>query len=113
MPIVVNDPNIAPASWKCAQNYAFRVQVGTGVVNPNDYAVQIDASGAASTITLPSAAANPGRKLLLKKKDSSANAVTIAPSGSDTAELTSLATQNKYVVLMSDGISNWAVFGNN
>ena len=66
-----------------------------------------DASGGAITITL--AAPLKGEKVTVKKIDSSTNAVTIVPNGSETIDGSSsytLASQNEHVSLVSDG-TNW------
>lgn len=80
-----------------------------------DSVVLIDATGGAKTVTLPLAAQNQGKQLKYKKVDASANAVTISRAGSDTidgATSYSLASQYKYVAIVSDG-SNWYVVANN
>lgn len=74
-----------------------------------------NATSAAIIATLPSAAtAGNGFKVAFKKTDSSANAVTLTPNGSDTidgAASLSLTTQYSSVVIVSNG-TNWsAVYG--
>lgn len=55
------------------------------ITDTDGYTVfEIDASGGAVTITLPTASANLTRKLIFIKTDSSPNWVTIAPEGGDT-----------------------------
>jgi hypothetical protein len=115
MGIVANDPAIQPFDMKCARRAAYRTQVGSGVVNNNDETVEVDATGGASTLTIPPAAQHPGRVLVVKKIDVSANAVTlgITAASGDTIEITSLATQNKYVQIRSNGVNNWRAYANN
>lgn len=75
-----------------------------------------DATSCALTYTLPAASASAGHLLFFKKTDSSGNAVTISRAGTDLIDgATSycLATQYKYVKLVSDGMSNWYVEANN
>lgn len=72
--------------------------------------VLCDASGGAFTVNLPSAASR--KKYHIKKKDSSANAVTITSNGADTIEGSaskSLATQYKSYTIYSDGTSTWYI----
>ncbi len=72
----------------------------------------VSASGAARTITLP-AVTCVGLTVMVKKTDSSGNAVTVARAGSatiDGATSVSLATQYKSVSLVSDG-TNWQITG--
>jgi hypothetical protein len=94
--------------------------IGTAVVSKTttytltalDSVVRADASGGAFTLTLPTAVGCTGRQYWLKKIDSSANAVTIATTSSQTidgASTYSLATQYAHVLLISDG-ANWMVF---
>ena len=77
-----------------------------------DEAILADASGGAITITLPNPAAYPNYEVMIKKIDSSANAVTIAPHGTETidgASSLTLSSQNDAKRLRSDG-SNWYSF---
>ena len=77
--------------------------------------VLVDATSGAKTITVPTASSMNGKQLKFKKIDASANAVTISASGSekiDGASTKSLATQNKYTAIVSDG-SNWHIIANN
>lgn len=74
-----------------------------------------NATTAAFTVTLPTAANICGKVFTIKKTDSGANAVTVGTTSSQTidgATTYSLATQYKYVKVMSDG-SNWQVVSNN
>lgn len=70
-----------------------------------------DASSAGFTATLPAAATTAnGATVYIKKTDSSANAVTIARTGSDTidgATSLSLSGRNDCYCLVSDGVSKW------
>lgn len=71
--------------------------------------VLCDATTAAFTVTLPTAAA--GLPVTIKKTDASANAITVATPGAETidgAASTSVGTQWDYVTVVSDG-TNWFV----
>lgn len=68
-----------------------------------------DATSAAFTLTLPTAASITGRQIRFKKTDSSANKVTLDGNGSETIDgsLTyDLWLQNQAVTIVSDG-TNW------
>jgi hypothetical protein len=81
----------------------------------DDHTKLVDATGSAVTIDLPAAAGCVGRIYVIKKIDSSINAVTVDASGGeliDGATTYSLATQYKYVMVQSNG-SAWYVIGNN
>lgn len=70
-----------------------------------------DASGGAKTVSLPTAVAITGRTITVTKTDSSFNAVTIDPSGSETiggASTTTLDTQGESLTFTSNG-SNWLI----
>ncbi len=74
-----------------------------------DETILADASSAAITVTLPDPASYPDEALSIKKIDSSANAVTVAPHGSETidgAASVTLANQWDSVTVKSDG-TNW------
>lgn len=71
-----------------------------------------DASGGAFDFDLPAASSvGSGFMVILAKIDSSSNAVTIDPSGSDTVDISTLASQYDSAILVSDGTSHWASAG--
>jgi len=81
----------------------------------SDSTVLANASSAAFTVTLPDATTCSGREYVIKKIDSSANAVTVGVTGTQTidgASSRSLASQYKYITVQSDG-SNWYIIANN
>jgi len=80
----------------------------TTLTNSNDV-VLASASGGAITITLP--VPTSGKQFVIKKTDSTANAVTIAPAGSETIDgnsLWALSGQYDSVQLVTDG-TNWYI----
>ena len=88
---------------------AHEITLGTVIV--------CDASGGAFAVTLPPADENPSRILVIKKKDSSANAVTVTRAGSDTIDgntTFALTAQYKYVTLANDEEGDvWNIIGSN
>jgi hypothetical protein len=91
---------------------ALSTQTSTYSVTNNDSVILADATLGAFTVTLPTAVGCAGREYRFKKVDSSANAVTIGTSSSQTidgASTYSLSTQYAHVQVVSDG-SNWAAF---
>lgn len=81
----------------------------TSTLGDGDYMVAVDASGGARTINLPTAVNRVGRVYVIKKIDSSVNAVTIDPNGAQTvdgAATLALALQWDRATVMSDG-ANW------
>jgi hypothetical protein len=85
-----------------------RTVTGTLTARPIDRVLKADASGAAVTINLPSAAPNLVTYTIIKS-DATANTVTIDPSGSQTingAATRVLSAQWETVTLKSDG-ANW------
>jgi flagellar basal body rod protein FlgB len=80
-----------------------------------DTTILVDASGAARTITLPAASGISGRIYVIKKTDSSGNAVTVDANASETidgATTYALSAQYKFVVIQCDG-TNWHIIGAN
>lgn len=78
-----------------------------------DYLVLSDGTTAAFTVTLP-AATQKGQKIVVVKIDSSVNAITVAPNGTDTIEgaaSLSLATQYNKANLIADGVGIWYDLG--
>lgn len=72
--------------------------------------VRADATAGAFTVTLPAALTCSGRQVVIKKIDSSVNAVTISRSGTDTIEgssTMSLAAQWDKQILISNGNTGW------
>jgi hypothetical protein len=77
-----------------------------------EFCIWADATSGGITITIPLALNYKGRTIAVVKSDSSANAVTISRSGSDTlANLTSftLGTQYHSALLHSNGNATWAI----
>lgn len=78
-------------------------------LNDAHYVVTVDATGGARTITLPTAVGIRGKVYVIKKTDSSTNAVTVDPNGAQTidgASTISLGARWLSAVIQSDG-SNW------
>jgi len=76
-----------------------------------DKVVLTDGTSAAFTVTLPPAAGVQGQTYIIKKVDSSANAITVDANGSETidgAATKDLTTQYDFVSLISDG-ANWLI----
>lgn len=81
----------------------------TTASNKGQYA---DASGGAFAVTLPSAASSTDKIFVIKKTDSSGNAVTVTRAGSDTidgATTVVLSAQYDWVMLQSDGGTDWRI----
>lgn len=68
-----------------AVNSSVRLLTSDYSVTPDDEVLVVDASGGAVTVT-PPFAANYFRRLIVKKADSSANAVTVSPQSGETIE---------------------------
>lgn len=84
----------------------------TYTVVPGDGLLLGDASGGAFAVTLPLAANVPGQQFMVKKTDSSGNAVTVTAHGSDTIDGSStysLPAQYDVVTIRSDGANWWVL----
>lgn len=82
------------------------VAVGDFLATGDTRTMLVDASGAARTITLPTAASAKWRVYTVKKIDASANTVTVDASGAETIDgaLTVVFTlQWEWIVIQSDG----------
>jgi hypothetical protein len=88
-----------------------RISVATTyTVSIYDAIIDGSAAGGAFTITLPTAVGNTGRLFIVKKTDSSANAVTVKGNGSeliDGANTSLLSTQYQCLEIYSNG-TNWS-----
>ena len=84
----------------------------TYTVTGSDYFVTCDATTAAFTVTLPDAGTRRYQlPVTIKKTDSSANAVTVATTGSDTIDneaTQELSNEGEAIIIMSDG-SNYHI----
>lgn len=95
-----------------AQPPARRLVVANTSVLPTDQYLFVDASGGAVTVNLPTATVQ--QQVSVAKTDASVLAVVVVPFGAQTingAASFTLAAQYDTVSLMSDGGSNWIVFG--
>jgi len=80
-------------------------------VTSSDYTMLADATAAAFTVSLPTAAGIKGRIYNVSKIDSSINAVTIDANGTETIDgslAQVLTDQNESITIQSDG-SNWFI----
>lgn len=81
----------------------------------DDGTIEVDASGAARTITLFAASGNAGKIIVVKKTDSSANAVTVDGNASETidgATTISLASQYSTAILQVNAAgTGWNTIG--
>lgn len=90
-------------------------KTATYTATTTDHTITGDATSAGFTITLPTAVGCAGREYIVKKVDSSGNAVTVATTSSQTIDASttySLGAQYKYVTVVSNG-SNWLIISNN
>jgi hypothetical protein len=110
----LNQPLLATSSFW--QNYVPVLNIGNSSVNVtltsiNDFLL-CQASAGVFTVTLPSAVGIAGKILILKKTDSTFNAVTVATQSLQTIDTiystTTLNSQNETLTLISDG-SNWNI----
>lgn len=79
-----------------------------------DYTIAGNASTAAFSVTLPTSVGITGKVYVVKKVDSSANAVTVATTSSQTidgATTKALSTQYDAITVQSDG-ANWIIIAN-
>jgi hypothetical protein len=94
---------------------AYVSKTGAYTATATDEIIASDATSAAFTITLPTAASKTGQRYTIKKTDSSANAVTVGTTSSQTIDGSatySLATQYKFITVVSNG-SNWLIISSN
>ena len=89
-------------------------KTGAYTATQDDYMLLCDATAAAFAITLPSAATvKAGKEYVVKKTDSSVNAITVDPDGTETIDGSATYTislQNDWIAFISDG-TNWRVVG--
>jgi hypothetical protein len=117
-----------PEVWRCTVAGTPGTWVPSGIVGNTESAgyefksadatltglnrlIVVDATSGPKTITLPLAsAAIPGREIIVRKYDSSANAVTIVAQGSDVisaSSVTSLTIQGTSTSFMTSGVGTW------
>lgn len=95
-----------------SSEYTKTIVTGNTTLDDNYSVILVDATSAAITVTLPAAASYLGRIYYVKKIDSSANAVTIDGSGSETIDdqLTAvISIQYTCLTLFSDGTEWWII----
>lgn len=82
--------------------------------NQQDYTILVDATTGAKTVSLPPATTEPGRIVIVKKIDATANVVTVAAFAGNTIDgAATLALSNPFdaATLQSDGQLDWHVLG--
>jgi hypothetical protein len=81
-------------------------KTSTYVMSGNEQVIEGNATGGAFPVDLPAASSVTGREYLIKKIDSSGNAVTVTANGADTIEgsaTVSLSSQWSFSIVISDG----------
>lgn len=94
-------------SWRYADKATAKTTTYTAT--GDETVIACDATSAAFTVTLPAAASYTGKRYVIKKTDSSTNAVTIDGNSSETidgATTTTINTQYEAIEIVCDG-SNW------
>ena len=103
---ISNNNAIAPSYAAKTSSYS---------IASSDYTIGANATSGAITITLPDATLLSGQIFIVKKTDSSANAVTIATTSSQTIDGAStfvLRYQYQSIMVQSTGTS-WVLLGGN
>lgn len=96
-----------------AFNYSFAAKTSAYTLTSTDYTVTGNASTGAFSLTLPTSVGATGKIYVIKKVDSSANAVTVATTSAQTIDgqsSYSLALQYNGITVQSDG-ANWVLIG--
>jgi hypothetical protein len=105
-----SDMNLVIAALKLiAPNIV--TKTGDYLATLDDMVILVDDTGDDVIITLP-VATTSGKTYLIAKTHSSANHVTITPNGADEIDGHTgmqLDTQFDKLLLMADGVSNWAI----
>lgn len=107
-----NSATNGDAGWITSPGGTFGTQRSVSAnttATSSDYAILVDATSAARTVTLPAAASNTGLTLLIRKTDSTTNhSVTITPNASETIDGVTgslvLSRQFGTAVITSDGV---------
>ncbi len=98
-------------SWSTL-NQLIHVAVTTTATITNESFVLADATSAAFTITLPTAASTPNKPISIKKTDASGNSVTIDGDSAETidgATTQVLTGQYDSITIVSDGTEWWII----
>ena len=93
-------------------DWTYTGQSANYTASVNDF-VGMDATGGARTVTLPTSSGNAGKRIAVKKLDSSSNAVTVDGDSAETidgAATFDLRQQYDTLVVVSDG-TNWVIQG--
>jgi hypothetical protein len=94
-----------------ATNGSIATKITTYTIASTDQTILASATGGAFAVTLPSVSVNVGRYFIIKKTDSSANAVTVTPASGtiDGASTFVLTAQYQSVTVQSDGTNWWVI----
>lgn len=91
-----------------------KITASTTLTMSSPHYIWVDASAGAVTVTLPASTGNPIRTYVIKKIDSTANAVTIAGNGADTIEgsaTITLSAQWTFRAVTNTGAGIWYITG--
>lgn len=96
-----------------APKFNYVTKTANYTLTGDDYVILADVSGGAFTLTLPASSGLGGKTYVVKKTDTSANAVTIDGNASETIDGSAtwvLSILNDYIIIQSDNI-NWKIIG--
>lgn len=117
LPVITNFSNAAHDHSSAAGGGLTRAAVvsktAAYTATDSDDVILVDATAGAVTITLPTAVGRAGKRYTIKKIDSSANAVTIDPNGTETIDRAAtvvLGAQDAAAIIESDN-ANWFGLG--
>lgn len=102
----------AGSTYNVQSQTSSTISSNTSVTTSSNWGQYADATGGAIAVTLPSAASSTSKVFVIKKTDSSGNAVTVTRAGSDTIDgstTVALSSQNDWVMIQSDGTTNWKI----
>jgi len=97
--------------WNSSVGYKYTAVSIDTTLDATQYMINVDATGGAKVITLPTAIGIVGRVYIIRRVNSGGNAVTVDGDGSETingSTTHALTAQNQTVSIMSDG-TNWMI----
>jgi hypothetical protein len=98
-------------TWTVAENHKYEAVSIDTTLDGTHYMLNVDATGGAKVITLPTAIGIVGRVYVIRRVNSGGNAVTVDGAGAETingAATYALTAQYQTVSIMSDG-TNWMI----
>jgi hypothetical protein len=99
-----------PIGGRVPPRWGISARATSNVTGIGGYVMRVDPTLGGFSVSLPIAVNNAGEQITIKNQSTSANVITILPTGGDTIDggvSATIAAARGSLIFISDGISDW------